>query len=313
MEISIIIPVYNVEKYIRKCLESIYSLTSLNKEIIIIDDGSTDGSLKVINEFKQLYPNETKVIVQNNKGLSASRNKGIVESSGEYLYFIDGDDFIDSEKFMKLFHYCKENDLDIGLGEYKYYSNNKEVFTAEIRNRLEKFKEFEILDGVEFLERTYNKKKDFIRVEVPINLYKRSLIVENNVLFKEGLLHEDTLFTYQLMLFAKKVKYYPCDFYFYRTREGSIMNSLGYKNYMHKIYIAKKLQQLKEEFDVNKSSWDNLIFSLYFSAVKNYKIKNTELYNEIKRNKKLSFKNKIKKILLYYYGIGSEEKCIILD
>ena len=102
-DISIVIPIYNVEKYLRKCLDSVYSLNLDNKEVILVNDGSTDTSINILNEFKNKYPNKTKIISQKNQGLSEARNIGIKNSNGKYILFIDSDDFIiptETEEFI---------------------------------------------------------------------------------------------------------------------------------------------------------------------------------------------------------------------
>ncbi|MGL5087873.1 MAG: glycosyltransferase family 2 protein [Cetobacterium sp.] len=99
MELTIIVPVYNVEKYLKDCLDSIYKINNIKYEVILVNDGSTDSSLNILKEYRSLYPKLTKIIDKENGGLSSARNAGIREARGEYLSFIDSDDIIDFKDF----------------------------------------------------------------------------------------------------------------------------------------------------------------------------------------------------------------------
>ncbi|SHK18373.1 Glycosyltransferase involved in cell wall bisynthesis [Clostridium cavendishii DSM 21758] len=300
MDLSIIIPVFNVEEYLENCLNSIYSIEGINKEIIIVNDGSTDGSQKIIDTYKNRYPEETKVIIQQNKGLSGARNAGLDLAKGKYISFIDSDDYIDWKKYYELFENGKEEDLDIIFGELKYLGDDGAYITKDMERRRKKLSKLNICTGIDFWEKSFEKNNDSIRVEVVTNFYKREMLQNNKLFFKEGLLHEDTLFMFMTIFYAKKVKYFPIDFYFYRIREGSIMSALNYKNCIHKMYIAGQLQEFKEKNNINLYSWDSIIFALYFGAVRKYKVKNTELYDKIRLNNKLTNKCKIKKCIIKF-------------
>lgn len=303
MDLSIIIPIYNVEDYLGECLDSIYKIKGIKKEVILVNDGSPDNSQDIIDEYKAKYKEETIVIIQKNQGLSSARNAGLKEATGKYISFIDSDDFIDSDKLEALYIECVKANLDIAAGDLKYYSNNESYKTKEIEERSEKLSRLDICNGLDYWENSLEEKTDNIRVEVWTNLYKREFLLSNNLEFVKGLLHEDTLFMYQAILKAKRVKYIPYDFYNYRIREGSIMKSPSYKNFMHKMYIANELQNIKEKENINLKSWDTIIFNLYFSAVRAYKIKNKKLYGRINKGKKLTTKSKFKKVLLNLYHI----------
>ena len=120
-KISVIIPVYNTELYLRRCLESVINQTYTNLQIIIIDDGSTDNSLKICTEYAQ---NDNRLIVysQNNSGVSAARNKGLDMATGDYIAFVDSDDFIENDMFAKLLNTMVNNEADIIVCGIKFYS-----------------------------------------------------------------------------------------------------------------------------------------------------------------------------------------------
>ena len=119
--ISIIIPVYNVEKYIEKCLDSLADL-DIENEIILINDGSTDKSLEKIEKYRESNP-EKKILLftQKNQGQAAARNKGIKNAKGRYISFIDSDDFVDIEKYNRFIKITIENNLDLSIGNFNYY------------------------------------------------------------------------------------------------------------------------------------------------------------------------------------------------
>lgn len=307
MDLSIIIPVYNVEDYLSDCLESVYKISGIEKEIIIVNDGSTDNSQDVIEYYSKKYSSITKVIIQENRGLSGARNSGIKVATGEYISFIDSDDFLDPDKYSDLFERGKKLDLDIIFGDLKYNRDSKCYITKNIEARSKKLSNLPVCGGLEFWEKCLDESNDSIRVEVVTNIYKRSLLVDNKILFRENLLHEDTLFMFIVTYYAKRVKYFPMFFYYYRLREGSIMNKLGLKNYVHKLFIAQELGQFKDEHNVSSKSWDTVIVALYFGSIKSYQISNRNAYKKVKNTSKLTRLSKFKRKIIPIYHIISKE------
>ncbi|MGL6168669.1 MAG: glycosyltransferase, partial [Fusobacteriaceae bacterium] len=116
MELSIIVPIYNVEIYLRECLESLYKIKGIKKEIILVNDGSKDNSYKIIEEYKEKYPDITKVINKTNGGLSSARNSGLKEATGEYISFIDSDDFVDHLMFEEFFKLAIKDKVEVAVG-----------------------------------------------------------------------------------------------------------------------------------------------------------------------------------------------------
>ncbi|WP_432205326.1 glycosyltransferase (plasmid) [Cetobacterium somerae] len=238
--LSIIVPIYNVEKYLDECLKSIYRL-NIKKEVILVNDESPDDSYLIIDKYKRLYPDETIVINQKNKGISGARNSGIDIAQGKYISFIDSDDFIDAEKYQNFFNSIKNRDLDILLGNYKIYKEGEKI---KLCQRDEKIKNLGIITGKDFFEKSIvvNSFKD----EVWDNIYSREFLIKNNLRFKENLLHEDTLFFIQALGKARKVEFLDIPFYFYRQRCGGIMSKLTLKNYQHWIFIITNLIELQK-------------------------------------------------------------------
>ncbi|MGL4866630.1 MAG: glycosyltransferase [Cetobacterium sp.] len=294
IELSIVVPIYNVEKYLKDCLESLFSIKNIKKEIILVNDGSTDGSLKIAEEYKKNYPNETILINKKNGGLSSARNAGLDIAKGKYISFIDSDDFIDSLKYEQVFNMGKKMGLDIIVGTaIKYKDGNLEKFY-----RSEEIVNSEILTGNEFLELSF--KTNCYRMEVWDDIYLTSLLKENNIQFKEGLLHEDELFTPIVFSKAKKVKLINTSFYYYRQREGSIMHTRTTKNIIAYIYIIKELSKIILT-QQPKEYMTQYIYEWYTTLI----VKNNIIliidHFIIMRNLKVDFKKKLWFLKIFKY------------
>ena len=237
-KISVIIPVYNVEKYLKECLDSILNQTLIDIEIICIDDGSSDASPNILKE----YSNQIKIITKENGGQGSARNIGIKEAHGEYIAFIDSDDFIEPTMLEKLYTKAKDNNLDIAMCKIATYNNQ----THEIKDNVWYF-----MLGIfrDFKKDIFNHKdtKEFtcnIAVTPYNKIYKTSILKENNILFPEGLIFEDEKFFYDTYLRAKRVSIVDEFLYYYRVnREGSAVNISKENDYTDIIEISKQIRQ----------------------------------------------------------------------
>ena len=293
MELSIIVPIYNVEDYLEECLKSLYNKKNIKLEIILVNDGSKDNSFKIMEKFKEIYPEKTVLINKENGGLSSARNAGMKAAVGEYISFIDSDDFIDVDEFEKFFKEGQKDKLDVMVGNMRYYTPEK---TGDSLFRSDVVKNSGIVNGIDFFWNLFQKTKCF-REEVVDDIYKREFLVKNNIWFNENIVHEDSEFTPLVYLKAEKVKYIDRAFYFYRQRTGSIMNKVSEKSIVslesicEKFFIeCKNLDSIK-----GKKVLSSLILSFYSVVVykryngagdwkrvhKRYK----ELYRELKNNK----------------------------
>jgi len=228
MKLSIIIPLFNCEKFISECLNSLNQLNAENVEIIVINDGSTDNSLQVAESYSDKFQN-FKVHSQENAGLSVARNEGLKLASGEFIFFCDSDDYVDAAELKRALDYAKEHQLDILEG------NGKNLKKGQITSNLKKdaFKrELSIVSGPQYYLDT-NEHNEF-SINVVTKLYKRSFLSEHGLKNYPGLMHEDEEFTPRAYAVAKKVGYTPAYFYIRRHRIGSIT-----KNEKHK-YINSK-------------------------------------------------------------------------
>lgn len=293
MELSIIVPIYNVEDYLEECLKSLYNIKNIKLEIILVNDGSKDNSFKIMEKFKEIYPEKTVLINKENGGLSSARNAGMKAAVGEYISFIDSDDFIDVDEFEKFFKEGQKDKLDVMVGNMRYYTPEK---TGDSLFRSDVVKNSGIVNGIDFFWNLFQKPKCF-REEVVDDIYKREFLVKNNIWFNENIVHEDSEFTPLVYLKAEKVKYIDRAFYFYRQRTGSIMNKVSEKSIVSLESICEKFFIECKSLDSKKGKevLSSLILSFYSVVVykryngagdwkrvhKRYK----ELYRELKNNK----------------------------
>lgn len=292
-DISIVIPIYNVEKYLRKCLDSVYSLNLDNKEVVLVNDGSIDTSINILNEFKNKYPNKTKLITQKNQGLSEARNIGIKNSNGKYILFIDSDDFIIPTETEEFINFGLDKKVDILIGNYREYYNENYIVQKSFYN-LDKNLEKE---GIFFIENGVKNK--CFRFAVWQNIYRKNFLLENNLFFKKGLLHEDSLFTPEAFFYAKKVRCFNKKFYFYRKNNlESITQTVNKKNYEHMLYTIIKLLEFKKSNNIENNYFNRIVLGIYINVLRGGYI-NKEVYNNIV-DLKFNFREKLKLLYVIY-------------
>lgn len=253
-KISIIVPVYNVEIYLRECLDSIINQTLKNIEIICIDDGSTDNSLKILQEYGK-KDERIKIFVQKNQGLSSTRNKGIKNAVGEYILFVDSDDYIDLKMCEELYGKCKKNDLDLILCQiHAFYHENRE---KQYRPDYELVMFEEEFENKVFSFRDLDRKLLFnIPVSACNKLFKREIIIKNSLEFIPGLTFEDNPFFYKFFLNSKRAMIYKRPFYFRRLRQGSITtkkDNIHFKDSLKVFLILKEIffeEGVLDDFEV---------------------------------------------------------------
>lgn len=295
MELSIIVPIYNVEDYLEECLESLYNIKNIELEIILVNDGSKDNSFKIMEKFKDMYPEKTVLINKENGGLSSARNAGMKAAAGEYISFIDSDDFIDVDEFERFFKEGQKDKLDVIVGNMRYYTPEK---TGDPLFRSDMIKNSGILKGVDFFWELFQKHKCF-REEVVDDIYRREFLLKNDIWFNENIVHEDSEFTPLVYLKAEKVRYIDRAFYFYRQRTGSIMNKVSEKSIVSLESICERFFDEYKKLDSAKGKevLSALILSFYSVVVykryngagdwkrvhKRYK----ELYSALKNSKKV--------------------------
>ena len=224
IKVSVIVPVYNVEKYLRQCLDSLVNQTLKEIEIICINDGTKDNSVEIINEYVKKCPNII-LINQENQGLGMARNNAMKHAKGDYIAFVDSDDWVDTDMYEVLYNKAIETDADIVECDYRMvFENSTKIKNRTLFGSLHTWKKFPIVCGKIF-DWKYVKTQVFngLRCMVWNRLYKRSLIFNNNLTFPKGK-GEDYPFSLDAVLSAKSIVHCGKILYNYRIREASISN-----------------------------------------------------------------------------------------
>ena len=220
-KVSIIIPVYNSEKYLRKCIESAINQSFKDIEIICINDGSTDSSRQILEEYAQ-KDNRIKTINKVNGGISSARNTGLDITSGEYCYFIDPDDWIELDTIEKLVNIIQNNDIDVVV--HNTLNIPETEFDIKDANSCNKW--FESLKQENGIHKVPIEIKKHIASVVWNKLYKMDIIKKYNCRFPEGLFHEDELFFWAYMIHCKNYYYLDNKLYNYLRHSNSIMSTI---------------------------------------------------------------------------------------
>lgn len=213
-EISIVVPIYKVEKYLDKCVHSLLNQSYTNIEIVLVNDGSPDGCPVMCDNYAK-QDSRIRVIHKENGGLSDARNTGMKLSKGEYILFVDSDDYIELDACEKFLNVMNDQKPDIVVGNAKRIEGSK-VF--EMSHKLNT--NSEAITGVDYLKKELKTKT--MHISACLNLYNRSFLLDNELEFKIGIFHEDEQFTPRAFLKAKKVIGTDIGFYNYIIREGSI-------------------------------------------------------------------------------------------
>ena len=233
MKLSIIIPVYNVEEYIARCLDSIYNqnIEESQYEVIVVNDGSPDGSLDITKTYVLKHTNLT-IISQENAGLSAARNAGLEKAQGEYVWFVDSDDWLTCNSISVIFGYLKESPSLIASRLIFSWGNGE---TKVIEPNTDK----SIVSNVEYLRK-------FAVGAVQRYIIKRDLLIDNKLQFYKGIYHEDAEFAPRLLFSAKEICVIPESVYHYFQREGSIMSTWKLKNTKDYCFVSNRLREYSE-------------------------------------------------------------------
>lgn len=229
---SIIVPTYNAEKFIIKCAESLKNQNFKDYEVLFINDGSTDDTLNILNNYiKNNKLDNFKVITKKNEGVSSSRNYGIKHAKGEFLLAVDSDDFV-SEDFLTKIDEAVNEDVDILIFSfYEYFNDDNKRKKIGISSSCENIKRNAMISA----PAQWNKA------------IRRELFIKNNIFFPEGLIYEDLGTIPKLYLLTDKIKFIDEYIYYYRQQENSIMHTFNEK--IFNIYPI--LENLKDYYDKN--------------------------------------------------------------
>ena len=281
-KVSIIVPVYNGEKYLVECIESLLNQTLKECEFVFIDDGSTDNSYSIIEKYKH-NDNRIKIIKQENQGASIARNKGLSKAKGKYIGFVDADDYIEPSMFEVMYNSMESNELDLVICDYELEQEGHKIISSlslpkDIlldsnfikSNVLMKFVESDELNSV------WNK------------LYKRSLIQKNKVMFPQNVvLGEDEIFNIRYFSKINKLRYISYVGYHYREVQGSATRDIVNMDYFKKSLDIFNLNISEiEGISIDENKLKHLKTTKFINSV----ISNIYIY--LKPNKDIKFKER---------------------
>lgn len=254
--ISIVLPIYNVENYIEKCMESVLNQTYKNIEIILVDDGSPDNCPIICDQYVK-EDNRVKVVHKENGGLSDARNAGIKVANGDYITFIDSDDYVDKDYVEFLYNTIEETDADIAIGGHRVIYDSGKIIEKETH-------ENSVLEPKKVLERILYD--DGIDLSAWGKLYKRYLF--NDIKFPKGRLFEDSATTYMLVDKANKIAINSISKYNYIIRKNSISNAKFSPKKMDLITSTREMNEyVKNKYPDLKNAANRRLMYAYLSTL----------------------------------------------
>jgi len=267
-KISVIVPVYNVEKYLRQCLDSIVKQTFTDFECICVNDGSTDNSLSILEEYSK-KDNRFKVVYQENKGLCSARNTGLKYITSQYITFIDSDDFVSSDYLENLLNVAIKENSDIVYCRHKmYYSLDNKYESGPNKEKLNKlFSQYEIAQNTEktkyILDIVENSRSACMK------LYKVETLKKNNLSFFENIYaEEDYAFNIVYNLFSTNISFLDEELYFYRKQIKSITtNNDNFRINSINSFVCLTKDLYKRKLLANNDVLQNFVINMFINNI----------------------------------------------
>ncbi len=289
MQLSIIIPVYNSENYLKVCLDSVSNLDLDEYELLIVDDGSTDNSRELINNFNPPKCTKCHKIYQDNNGASVARNRCLEVATGRYIIFLDSDDYLKAENVKQLIDFANRNNLDFLATPYYVFDDKSSYLkNRALRNKI-------VTTGWDFVRSAL--KLGSYRTELCINIYRRDIIKKNKIKFAPGIRYEDALYITQFLFYSKRVAFIDQPFYYYRQHGQSITAA---KDSIFSKYSEEKIINLLLEFfkdkEIKDKWWNDILVSRYYRLVRFRHVRSKALTKEIIFLRPLTSKSWLKKI-----------------
>ncbi len=307
MKLSIIVPVFNLERLLPKCIDSILAQTFKDFELILVNDGSTDKSDEICDEYGN---KDQRIIVihKKNGGVSSARNAGLAVARGEYIGFVDSDDYVNKHMYETLCHTAIQNNADITVCSFLNVCEDQgqAIDKPDLNYKTQHF------NNREAIRQMYISKSNYITYIVPWNkLYKRQLF--NDIQYKVGNIYDDETIAHMLLYNSKNITYINSKLYYYVQRSGSQMNSPFHIKRFDKIYAlnerAKYFKQYKETdlYEKALKHFMDMFFWYYYLAKDNLKSIDKELKTvkrtfdnsllDLLKHKKIGWKQKLMCIL----------------
>ena len=297
MKLSIIIPVYNAEKYLKQCLESVLKQSDEQIEVIVVNDGSTDSSIRICEKYAEKY-NNIKLINKDNEGVSKARNIAIQQAQGEWVTFLDADDMLQENALVVLNEL--DDNVDVLLCDYSkgHVKNESDISKKEIPSELLMKSILNIPLYITEIRKHSYKIDSVSNWTCWGKFFRTKMIKDNQIMFPEGITHgEDLLFCYQIYKSAPKVYYCPIYLYFYRTNNESVSLTFNPRRITNTIRLFENFLQIDKNLIDNQDFQhfvvDRIIAccKLYFANKKNTKEKSEKL-KELKELLQIDYINR---------------------
>ena len=279
MKVSVIIPVYNTEKYLTRCLDSVINQTYRDLEILVIDDGSTDGSGKIADEYAK-KDNRVRVFHKANGGVSSARNLGLREAAGEFIAFVDSDDVIRPTMYKGLVSVCETHHVDIVTGDFI-------VDGVTVANSLDANRVYSENEIRETVLPAFTHEGTIGIMEFKTKLFRTELIKGNEIWFYEGFsFQEDLMFMINIYAYAKSLYYLPEAFYEYYPISGGLYTSYRENGGERFIEARKLIVSLIQQYEIPNIDW-NTFNNGFLYNISFYVYRTTNYVKDKKKQKSL--------------------------
>lgn len=290
--VSVVVPIYNVESWLAECLDSLEKQTLKNIEVILVNDGSTDNSKTIAEQYASRNDNFT-LISRKNGGLSAARNTGLDMATGEYIYFLDSDDYILEGTLERLYSISQKKNLDVlKFVAYMFMEPSRELNWTSGGGYKYKGQYPEIYKGIDALQ-MFIDNGDASYPSCCLIFSKREIIERNNLRFREGIVNEDNLFHWQLMSLSERVAILNEPLYCRRLRAGSITQTYDWLNRNRSMCISVEDADafIEAHPEIKGLTTDRYVYFFISSMIENWKsmsreqrrsLENKEYFRRIK-------------------------------
>lgn len=286
IDVSIIMPIYNVERYLEKAIKSVLNQTHKNIELILVNDGSPDNSIQIC-QYYEGKNDRVYLINQENKGVGYARNAGLARATGTYIYFIDSDDYIDANLIEDNVKVAKETAADLVVfGFIEELTSQDGKTTKRIKTPKQTFSK-----SKEHFRNHFNAYYSFTPYALWNKLYKHQYLIENNIQFSDQTIGEDALFNLQVYSQIEKVVVNSNTYYHYVFRPNSAVNHYMENRFQQEYKIAKSFEQLMREWDksqqfqelIEKEYWNTIYLELKNLSSRECSLKKKEKISKVKR------------------------------
>ena len=286
-KVSVIIPIYNREKYLNRCLDSVLNQTYSNIEVICVDDKSTDDSLRVCRDY-QRKDNRVKVVaLEKNGGVSNARNTGIKNASGEWIAFVDSDDTIEREMLSEMIKAAVKTGVDVVLSDLDMFSGGKSQNMKISIDPERIYHKSEIHDSI--LPRfTYDGSDNLGLFAFSTKLYKKSIIANNHISFDTSIAYEeDKLFVIEVLANCNSLYYIPKAYYKYDTSSGGLYSAFSEKAWTWYVNSYYKFKKLIDDYQIENANLkylaDSFIYNITWFLYRSQRIDNAKHRRELQR------------------------------